>query len=233
MKGFNFSVILLILNFLTVYSQTESKDSIYSGRVCIIILINGFESDGIITFVKDDTVWFRNEYTEYSIPKDQIMEIKSPGSFSGKFISKEDVQDTTNECDVYLNKGSLLKDVRLLSCSDSNISIIKDKKQREVPVSLVRKITFIEPGFLKGFIIGAGIGFASGLLLGLTWPENSEMGNPNFGESMMLGMIFSIPTGLIGGIIGAITKTDQVYLLSTGYSSMKVKRINYIIEKHK
>lgn len=228
-------IIAAILVFvLSIHSQV--KDSVYSGRVCVIVLTNGFEADGIITAVEQDTIWFRDEFGESRIPKSQIKmfrDLNQRQEEIAQFNETETAPNGTTTCDVYLETGTMLKDVKLLPAGDSNLTVLKGEVEKNLPIAGVRKLVFPYPGFGNGALIGAGIGFASGLLLGLTWPEHSEWGKPNFGESMLLGILFSIPTGLVGGVVGALVKTDDSYLLPPGYSITKAKRIKYIMQKHK
>ncbi len=238
-----FSVIILIIFSNSLFSQTESQDSIYSGRVCILILKNGFESDGIITGAKKDTIEFRNEYTEYKIAVNDIKIMLNPGEeLSVENKTKDEVKKLpvdglrllTKECDLYLKAGTLLKDVKLVSATDSSVFAIKDVYSRNVNNSDIRKIVFKPAApFGYGFLIGSAIGFVAGFLP-LAFAEGG--GHPDIsgpGAGLIFGLILAIPTGLVGGLIGLVVASDDVYYFDKGYSITKNKRLKYVMHKHR
>jgi len=229
------AIIILFIMISVLAVKAQFKDSLYTARACIIILNNGFEAQGIITRVEKDTIWFRDEFGEYRVPKKHIIFVKDINEEDEEITETEKtefVPRRTEECNVYLEAGSMLKGIRLYAFDDSTLIITKGEMQKNLPISRIRKIVFTGSGFGKGALIGAGVGLASGLLFGLTWAARSGSDSPNFGEVLTFSLVCSIPGGLIGGVIGAISKTDKSYLFPPGYSITKSKRIKYIIEKH-
>ena len=224
--------IILAIIFLALnvnFLQAQVNDSIYTGKQCLIVLLNGFEAEGKITQVREDTVWIQTEQAELKIPISQIKYVDTlPEEYQFEtFI------DTTDECDVYLEGRSLLKDVRLLYESDSTLIAIKKLSTRNIKYADIRKIVF-KPNapFGYGFLYGGGIGFLSGFLA-FAFAEGG--GHPDFsgpGVGIIAGLILAVPTGLVGGLVGLLVARDDIYNFDKGSSSSKVKRIKYIMKKH-
>ena len=231
--------IFLLLFFaltINVYAQ-EKGDSLFTGRTCKVFLYNGFEAEGLITKTTVDTIWLKTDIKEFKIPVSSIKFVSNSETDLTE-LEADDLTplaaDTTEKCNVYLSGGSLLKDVMLLYESDSTLIALKEKKARVIKIEDVRKIVFTAgSGFWKGFLIGGAVGLGSGLLLGiLIASDKGSYFKIGFGGTLALGIIFALPAGLVGGVIGAIADRDESYTLPVGYSVTKAKRIKYIIKKH-
>jgi len=231
--------IFLLLFFaltINVYAQ-EKGDSLFTGRTCKVFLYNGFEAEGLITKTTVDTIWLKTDIKEFKIPVSSIKFVSNSETDLTE-LEADDLTplaaDTTEKCNVYLSGGSLLKDVMLLYESDSTLIALKEKKARVIKIEDVRKIVFTAgSGFWKGFLIGGAVGLGSGLLLGiLIASDERSYFKIGFGGTLALGIIFALPAGLVGGVIGAIADRDESYTLPVGYSVTKAKRIKYIIKKH-
>ena len=57
---------------------------------------------------------------------------------------------TTEECDIILTNGSLLKEVRIVDSNDSTFTVLKSDINKVFPIQQLHKITFIRHGFWKG-----------------------------------------------------------------------------------
>jgi len=134
--------------------------------------------------------------------------------------------DTTSECDIFLSTRSLLKNVRMVSITDSSLMIVKDSVWRVINVSEIRKIVFFAgSGFWKGASIGMGISLAvCGTIGGLYG---------NFGYGFLFGLMTGLPVALFTGLIGAFAEQPDVYYFSKMNTRNKIRRIRYIMEKHK
>jgi hypothetical protein len=238
---YHFSLTLFIIFSLT-YSSFSQTDTLAVGRECKLVFHNGTSAEGTISYRGIDSVTLKTEYTQHSIAVKDIQfvlrpnedvpvesEIEKTENEKGPF----DVQVISSECDVYLDDRSVLKDVNLFAKNDSTLVVFKEMGKREVSYSEIRKIAFKPSApFGKGYLIGSAIGF----LIGFIPPTLSRGGgHPDFsgpGVGLIVGLIFSVPCGLIGGVIGLLTAQDEVYLFDKGAPPVKKKRIDYLIEQH-
>src|SRR5947208_14533952 len=109
-------IVALILLWFNV--KAFAIDSLYTGRVCKIILTYGFEAEGTITKVHPDTVWLSTKYKELGIPVRDIKFVLEPGAEPSEETEVEQLKvieapkiDSTDECGVYLSSSSVLKNV--------------------------------------------------------------------------------------------------------------------------
>ncbi len=134
--------------------------------------------------------------------------------------------DTTSECDIYLANRSLLKNVRMVSITDSSLVIMKDSVRRVINAGDIKKIVFFAgSGFLKGAAIGMGIS------LGLFGTVGGLYGNVGIG--LLVGLLTGLPAALFTGLIGAFAEEPDVYYFTKMNTANKIKRIRYIMDKHK
>jgi len=235
-----FAIAILSLSVIFSRSQNNTDDSLIAGKKYHLTMTNSYENIVEITGVSADSITFKMDSKEFKIPRNQILFVNKNDYYTEQLINGENKVFTSDACDVYTDGGYLYKNVKLKADGDSSVFLIKTAGKQYSPVifksikiSEIRKIEFEGSGFVEGALIGAGTGFAAGLLLCLTWPENSDWKPPNFNQSLEISFFFAIPGALVGGIIGAVTKKNDIYLLSPGYSKTKSKRIKYLIEKHK
>ena len=241
------SILLFFGNSSDSFSQgniTSFGDSMFVGKHCKVVLFNGFEAVGKISYLTADSMRLKSEMTEHKILVKDIKYILKPDEDVGvredpesiiKEIEKDDfVKDfVSEECDVYLADKSLLKDVNLLILSDSSFYAVKYAAKRVILISDIRKVVFkpVAP-FWKGYLVGSLAGFAIGFLP-LAFTKGG--GHPDIsgpGVGIVVGLILSIPAGLIGGVIHAFAAADEVYNFEQGYSFTKYKRLAYIIKNH-
>jgi hypothetical protein len=128
---------------------------------------------------------------------------------------------------LFLIKRSSLKNVRLVALRGNLLVVEKEGIKKEINVQDINKIKFSgSSGFWVGAGIGAGISIVGGALLGLA---SVGKGPP---YALMYGLVYSIPTGLVGGLIGLITESDdELYDMGGGNPNAKLKRLRYIIDK--
>lgn len=224
-------LLLIIIITGTVISQSAPKDSVYAGRKCVIILFNGFESEGTITEVWPDSIKFKNDFAIYTIQRAQIKALNR-WEDAENVIIEEIIADTSKYCDVYLDNGIKMTDVKLVKETDSTVKILKIDRIRTYKIASIRKIVFSNPGFGTGFLYGFGVGAALSISFMFAYPVDKEW-TEHLGYKMLFLLAVSVPAGLIGGIIGAITSKEDIYLFEKGFSKVKSKKINYIIDKHR
>jgi hypothetical protein len=240
-----FVLIIFSLSFtFTLFAQDLKKDSLFTGRVCKLILYNGYQAEGRITERKNDTLAFETDIVKLFIPVKDIKFVLNPEVELSDLEENDTLKynkitepvakiDTSAECDVYFDNKSVLKDVRLILVTDSTLKAIRDDRSKIIKISGIRKIVFkpIAP-FVKGMLVGAGIGFLVGFLPVAFSEGGGHPGYCGFGPGVFIGLICAIPAGLIGGVVGVLVASDDVYLFDKGVDPKKTKRIRYIIEKH-
>lgn len=172
---------------------------------------------------------FNNNLQALSFPDTIVVKRGQPDSvISGNYIATSGA-DTSDECDVYLKNRSLLKEVRMVSVNDSNLLVIKDSVRRVLNTTDVMKIVFRGgAGFVKGAIFGMGLSLGVWGTIGAT-----TSGSNGFGVGLAVGLIYGLPAVLVGGFVGVLADRDDVYYLMHMKNTNKIKRIKYIISKHK
>jgi hypothetical protein len=235
----NFNLILLIFISFSIINESVAlninfpEDSLEVGKSYRIYLYGGFETEGKIISIDSIHIRFKSNSNIYNIPKDQIK------SFERADLEIIDVttdlakpsEDTTETCDVYLRNRTMLKDVELMLLNDSIIIVFKKKVKKEIRINDINAIKFKSSGFWSGFGYGVVINVAVWTLAGLIFPSEGEI-RINAGVGFIFGLITAIPAGLIGGLIGAISASDVTYTFKGLNSSVKSKRVKYIIKKH-
>ncbi|GEM_PF-1945790 len=243
MKNKIFLITLFMVISISVNAQ-QSSDSLREGRYCKVVLYNGYQAEGTVTQRGNDTIEFKTDIVQLSIPVKDIKFVMNP-EFDISDLEEIDTLDynkipiveakidTTDECDLYMSDRSVMKDVLLIVDSDSTIVVVKEKRSKIVNIAGIRKIVFkASAPFGKGYLAGSVVGFFIGFIpLALS----RGGGHPDFGgfgAGVLLGLVCSIPTGLIGGVIGVLTAYDDTYLFENGIYPAKIKRIHHAMNKH-
>lgn len=231
--------IILIISSVS-FSQELQNDSLRTGRFCNIVLSYGFQAEGKIIQRNADTVWLETDITVLHIPvKDIKFVLNSDFELNSDGVPESDsamtttvvTVDTTTECDVYLDAKSELSNVKLMLATDTTFFALRENKKKELNYSDVRKIVFKNQApFGRGFFEIGGIFFAVGFLTVALKKESEGFGGVK--DGLLFGLITAIPAGLIGGVIYAMTSTDDVYLFDKGNFEAKTKKIKYLIQKH-
>lgn len=147
-------------------------------------------------------------------------------------IPQYDKKLISRECDMYLDNRTLISDVEFSILNDSTLLARKDEKAFTVKISDVRKLVYkpVAP-FGNGYLIGSGIGFLAVFLPSLfIKPRAGEWGGPGIGA--LAGLILSVPCGLVGGVVGLLTTSNDSYLFDKGTKPAKFKRLHYLIKKY-
>lgn len=236
------SFIVLLFGISSFTFASDSRDSVSIGKECKIVLYNGIEARGEVTSKNADTICILTDEGTVKIARKEIKYVLKPNEYvsnreglEGLFGEKSDdgVPDASAECDVYLINGIILKDVNLALAGDSSLYAYKELAKREIPYSDITRIVFKPSApFWKGYLAGASFGFLAGFIP-LAFSKGG--GHPDFsgpGAGLIVGLIFSVPAGLIGGAVGVLAAYDDVYNFRAGVTRSKIKRIKYIILKH-
>ena len=156
---------------------------------------------------------------------------KSTRFFSGLIFEDSTITDfngKTEECTVYLKNRSYLKDVSMIKLTGSSLFVVKKGISKKIDVQDINKIVFPgKSGFWTGAIIGTAISAAAWTLLVIAF-------HGEFSANTVTGVIiYSLPGGLLGGLIGLIfSSNDVVYDISGGNPNARMKRLKYIMQKH-
>jgi hypothetical protein len=138
--------------------------------------------------------------------------------------------DTSDECNITLNDGTLLKDVSFLSSNDSMFTIVKNSLRNDFPISRLHKVIFEKHNFWTGFAIGVLGSVCFWEIIGLA-ALKSEPRGPGLG--LVVGLICAPPVGLICGLVAEFGSKDDVYNFSTINPSSRANRLKNIILRHK
>lgn len=233
------ALIMLLLLYSVSYCSTAG-DSLAFGRKCKIVLYYGFQAEGEIVKRSDDTVKLQTDVTLLSIPVKDIKFVLNPDielddiedtELSG---SEEQpvlgvIQDTSDECDLYLDDKTVLNDVMIIAENDSTFRIVKDKRSKPVDVAGIRKIVFkSRTPFGTGYLIGSAIGFAVSFLTIYILAQ----GSGEVYQYIVYCSLGSIPFGIVGGVFGEIFSKDDVSIFNKGIYPAKLKKIRFLIDKH-
>ncbi|NOS84121.1 MAG: hypothetical protein HOP31_03175 [Ignavibacteria bacterium] len=233
--------IVMLVNCLDAIGQT---DSLRLGRNCKIVLYNGFQSEGRIVNRTSDTITLQTDITNLFIPVKDIKFVMNPEvelsdleetdtlSYSREVVDAVKL-DTTDKCDVYLQDKSVMRDILLVIDTDSTLKIIKENRTKVIGIAGIRKIVFkTSAPFGKGYLFGSAIGFFIGFIPLAFIADGGHPDISGFGPGILFGLLCSIPAGLIGGVVGVITASDDVYVFDNGIYPAKIKRIHHAMSKH-
>lgn len=225
-------------------AQNIFADSIYIGRKCKVVLFNGFEAVGRIVYLTKDSLRIKTDTYEHKILVKDIKYVMDKDEDVGERddmgnqIEKIRIEDPdhrieSEECDLLLANRIELKNVSLLIYNDSTIYAYTDNYRKDIKFSDIRKIVFKgSSGFGTGFLIGAAVGFSIGFFpLAFTRAD----GHPGFGGpavGAIVGLIFTLPGAIVGGLLGLAFDKDDIYHFENGNTANKQSWIKYVIMKH-
>ncbi len=140
----------------------------------------------------------------------------------------------SDECSIYLQSRTLIKDVEIVGVKDSNVFIIKNYVNDKINIEEIRTIKFKgSGGFWKGALIGAAFDAAVFIMLAIAVPSgHGEYAGWNKIMLLYIGAIGLIPAGLIGGLMGVISQEDKIYQLPKGDIEAKIRSIRKIIKEN-
>ncbi len=139
------------------------------------------------------------------------------------------LKDTSYLCTIITNSRSVYKDVNMFGLKDSTVKFLKDDITGKLKIDEIRTVKFRGAGFMKGALIGYGIGFVSGFILG--GQSFGYSGSFKFGNAMIGGFIIGIPFALIGGGLGSLFAEDKLYDLGKMDLEAKRKKLMYLMKE--
>jgi hypothetical protein len=142
------------------------------------------------------------------------------------------VSSQSNPCDIQFRDGRGMTNTRLLGIHKDLVLVTDKNAYKIVNVDKFAKIKFDNGSYIwTGAGIGAAVGFLAGYFLYDILGDKSKkfLGkDPSIG----IGLILTIPCGVIGGIIGSLYKNIDIYDLSKMNSYNKNKEIKWIMRYH-
>jgi hypothetical protein len=144
-----------------------------------------------------------------------------------------ETRSVTENCDIYLSGSYRVTEVSLGKLIDTTVNIYKEGYSRSFNVSEIKRITFKNHGFWAGTAYGfAGTVLALGLY-GLVASHGG--GDTEYGPMVgfVFGAMLGIPVGLVTGIITEFVIQDDVYNFKGYNPTAKIKRLKYIMNKHR
>ena len=238
-------LILILIIAGSTYSQNNAGDSLAVGRVCKIVLYNGFQTEGKIASRSSDTLILATEYTNLRIPVNSIKFVLNSDVELSDYLDGDTIdtdsrkatyvkQDTTEECDIYLSGSKKLTDVHMVYENDTLLKVIRNSESRLISIAAIRKIVFKPSApFGKGYLVGSAFGFVLGFV---PFAFTKGGGHPDFsgpGVGLVVGLVLSVPCGLIGGVASVLGSSDDVVIFDEGLYAAKIKKIKFLINKHK
>jgi hypothetical protein len=140
----------------------------------------------------------------------------------------------TDECNIYLQSRTLIKNAELFGLTDTSLFYFKNKKVSKINVDDIRTIKFKgKGGFWKGALVGAAFdAFVFTMLAIAVDPGHGEGAGWNKVFLLYIGAIGLVPASLIGGFIGAMSDEDKIYEIPKGDLQVKIKKIRGIIKEN-
>lgn len=128
--------------------------------------------------------------------------------------------------------GKSVRRTRMVGIHENLLLISDTGSYKIVNVDKIAKVRFDNGTFWKtGAAFGAGIGFVGGFLVYTIWGKKKIKFLP---QDATLGTIvlFTIPSAIIGALIGMNFRNVDVYELSKMNTYMKSKEIKFIMKDH-
>ena len=238
------NIVLLVLFLMlagSTYSQNNAGDSLAVGRVCKIVLYNGFQTEGKIASRSSDTLILATEYTNLRIPVNSIKFVLNSDVELSDYLDGDSSnnigmlesnvkQEISEECDIYVENMKRISDVNVYLQSDTTICAVKNGKTSKVyHISGLRRIVFSASSpFGKGFWIGGAI--TAGIGLGIVYLLS--MGEAEVIHYLLFGALTALPGAVIGGTLGEFFSGYDVYSFNEGITDSKLKKLKFIISKH-
>jgi hypothetical protein len=135
----------------------------------------------------------------------------------------------SDKCDIYLQNRDSYRNVYIFEINDSSALIKENNFNKEVAIANIRTVKFTyNNGWWKGALYGAGVDVIATLIGGIA--TSKDNGPPYV---LGYGLIGLIPSALIGGVIGYIADTDNLYTFSENENvKSKIKKLRKIIKEN-
>lgn len=138
----------------------------------------------------------------------------------------------TDQCNIEYKDGKSNLKTRMIGIHENLLLISDTGSYKIVNVDKIARVRFDNGTFWKtGAGFGAGIGFVGGFLVYQIWGKKKIKFLPKDVTIGVLGL-FTIPSAVIGALIGMNFRNIDVYELSKMNTYMKSKEIKFIMKDH-
>ena len=150
------------------------------------------------------------------------------------FSYTSEKKDNPLEITVVTGSNKIYRDVKLAEIIDSNILISKDTASSKIHIEDIKSIKIKGRGFWTGAAVGGVIGFGIGFFAGANATDALYAGTQDhsiLGLGILLGVIFAVPAGLIGGGIQSLLTEDKYYDLCKLDFEAKRKKLKNLMRE--
>lgn len=156
-------------------------------------------------------------FFSYQVLLSQSTDKKPPFKYLTKVISM----------DKSFNSELYLKEVK-----DSSISVMDKRnfKTKSIMIKDINELHFRKRNNeLNGLLCGAFVGFAIGATIGYSQGDTKGglLNSTAEEKAIFGGLIWSLPVGIIGGLIGSATKKNKINGNQNNYNAKKAKLEKY------
>ncbi|MCX7877847.1 MAG: hypothetical protein N2510_04300 [Ignavibacteria bacterium] len=137
----------------------------------------------------------------------------------------------TDPCSIEYKTGGGMPYTTLIGIHENLLLVSEQKNYKIINVDKIAKVRFDYGTYWKtGAAVGAAIGFVSGFWVYQIWGKEKIKFLPR--DATLGTLLFTIPSAIIGGIIGRIFKNVDIYDMSKMNSFVKSKELKYILKDH-
>lgn len=138
----------------------------------------------------------------------------------------------TDPCSIVYKNNLGIPKTRLIGIHENLLLVSDTGSYKIVNTDKIARIKFDNGKYWKtGAAFGAGIGFIGGFIVYQIWGKKKIKFLPKDATLGVLG-IFTVPSAIIGGLIGMNFRNIDTYELSKLNAFVKAKEIKFIIRDH-
>jgi len=153
-------------------------------------------------------------------------------SFFGLIFIAASGMSQTDPCSIVYKNNTGIPKTRLMGIHENLLLVSDTGSYKIINTDRIARIRFDNGKYWKtGAAFGAGLGFVGGFLVYQFWGKKKIKFLPKDPTIGVLGM-FTLPSAIIGGLIGLAFRNIDVYELAKLNAFVKSKEIKYIIKDH-
>lgn len=140
----------------------------------------------------------------------------------------------TNPCEIKLKDGKVLPRKRMVGLHDNFLLVADTGSYKIINIEKIANVRFEKGNFMwLGAAIGAGAGFLAGFAYYSLF-NGTKGGKKFFPKDPTVGtmLVFTLPSAIIGGLIGMLFKNIDDYDLSKLNAFTKSKELKFIMRDH-
>lgn len=139
----------------------------------------------------------------------------------------------TTPCQLNYKNGGGINNTRLIGLHEDLLLVSDTGAYKIVNIDKISHIRFDNGNYmLTGAGIGAGVGFAAGFVLYQIFGHKKNKKFITSDPTIGIIGVFTIPSAIIGGLVGLLFRNKDDYDLSKLNTFTKSKEINYIMKDH-